>query len=910
MSEENMPEDIRVQHPEQGEVRDPARMEELAQELAIGHDQQSEQIAAMQAKIDELEARLAAQSAEMGSRKSSEPEHSAEVVHMSDTERDLQRLADITGRTTDDSELLKLNLRLKLDQFNALSEAYDAQEGTGRQAGFMQDMATAKRELEEAMFLCDPDIRKVFEQQDRVRLKLERTTDPAERHRLAEELRRLKDHGNVEGHGQPRREIADRFTDRLGDIASSLEGSEILATYESGKRDNPEEPIENRRRTDTVDWRGKPEYDENGVYVGSSPQRGDGRWVLEPKPPLNNQGSIDTTPVSEPPVDRPPTSEGPGDGEGEPGDDDKGPEAGEGSDDGKGPGEDEKGPEEDDKGPDDKDKPKLEKVEVPPIDSGDYPELYARMKNLVGGDKERLLEEAERLKNEIDANVRAQVINFLAENPNATAEQVDQLLMQCAVEAKNKLAEDILAAIDGRGYTDAEGHEKGKSRWRRFGAWMDKHGSKLKKGMLIAGAAGAVVLTGGVLAGAIVPAFAIGAGTVWGAAKGAAVGLGMSRHGSKESASKNVDIADFRDMTPEERAKYTGISDYLMSEFNKSADGDHRTNVSKSRRAAIVGAVVGGLFGSLSFSSPDTVSTPPQIEYEQVDLEIPNSPPDIPNFDIDQGQLTGDVIRETLQKMGLNGDRFVNPDGSTNLDFIVNRFFNGNWDAWHDVNALPNGTHSMAGADNISNEGIRKVIESVVADHDWGSHIETVDIPKLVPGDVASGLESSLWANITKEITGLLLAAGISKEVADRTKPVPGKSPESEEPEEGPETPPPVDGGSQGEDGREPPETTTGINGPIDGGPVVTETSGGPEGAEKETETEIELGGQKFTVGRSYDINSPYEGRDEKVRYRYLGFDERSRQHQFEEEEGGRILYRNNDALRLMVGNRNIAPAS
>jgi hypothetical protein len=75
--------------------------------------------------------------------------------------------------------------------------------------------------------------------------------------------------------------------------------------------------------------------------------------------------------------------------------------------------------------------------------------------------------------------------NFLAENPNATAEQVDQLLMQCAVEAKNKLAEDILAAIDGRGYTDAEGNEKGKSRWRRFGAWMDKHGSKLKKGMLI-----------------------------------------------------------------------------------------------------------------------------------------------------------------------------------------------------------------------------------------------------------------------------------------------------------------------------------------------------------------------------------------------------------------------------------------
>jgi hypothetical protein len=749
MSEENM-QDIRDQHPEQGEVRDPARMEELAQELAIGHDQQgellsqqSDQIAKLQERISELEAQLQSQN------------NQAESQGSKIIDEPIERAEDQVSKIRE--EIANIDIQLN-----------------------------------------DPSV------DDNRKQELDSRRDELTQH-LEFFLRRLQEN-NADDSEHPADEKAS---------------------------DNEDEP------------------DKENI-AGSEGQKDD-----------EEQEEL---------------------GEGEPG--------------------------EDEKGPDDKDKPKLEKVEVPPIDSGDYPELYARMKNLVGGDKERLLEEAERLKNEIDANVRAQVINFLAENPNATAEQVDQLLMQCAVEAKNKLAEDILAAIDGRGYTDAEGHEKGKSRWRRFGAWMDKHGSKLKKGMLIAGAAGAVVLTGGVLAGAIVPAFAIGAGTVWGAAKGAAVGLGMSRHGSKESASKNVDIADFRDMTPEERAKYTGISDYLMSEFNKSADGDHRTNVSKSRRAAIVGAVVGGLFGSLSFSSPDTVSTPPQIEYEQVDLEIPNSPPDIPNFDIDQGQLTGDVIRETLQKMGLNGDRFVNPDGSTNLDFIVNRFFNGNWDAWHDVNALPNGTHSMAGADNISNEGIRKVIESVVADHDWGSHIETVDIPKLVPGDVASGLESSLWANITKEITGLLLAAGISKEVADRTKPVPGKSPESEEPEEGPETPPPVDGGSQGEDGREPPETTTGINGPIDGGPVVTETSGGPEGAEKETETEIELGGQKFTVGRSYDINSPYEGRDEKVRYRYLGFDERSRQHQFEEEEGGRILYRNNDALRLMVGNRNIAPAS
>jgi hypothetical protein len=754
MSEENMPEDIRVQHPEQDEVRDPARMEELAQELAIGHDQQgellsqqSDQIAKLQERISELEAQLQSQN------------NQAESQGSKIIDEPIERAEDQVSKIRE--EIANIDIQLN-----------------------------------------DPSV------DDNRKQELDSRRDELTQH-LEFFLRRLQEN-NADDSEHPADEKAS---------------------------DNEDEP------------------DKENI-AGSEGQKDD-----------EEQEEL---------------------GEGEPG--------------------------EDEKGPDDKDKPKLEKVEVPPINSGDYPDLYAKMKDLRGGDKERLLKEAERLKGEIEANVRAQVDNFRAENPNATAEQIDQLLVQCAVEAKNKLTEDILDAIDGRGYTDAKGNEKGKSKWRRFGAWMDKHGSKLKKGMLIAGA---VVLTGGVMIGAIVPAFALGAGTVVGAVKGAAVGLGMSRHGSKESAAKKVDLAEFRDMTTDEQAKYTAISDYLMSEFNKSADVDHRTNVSKTRRAAIVGAVVGGLFGSLSFSSPDIVSAQPQIEYEQVDLEIPNSPPDIPNFDIEQGQLTGDVIRETLQKMGLNGDRFVNPDGSTNLDLIVDRFFNGNWDAWHDVNALPNGTHSMAGADNISNEGIRKVIESVVAEHDWGSHIETVDIPKVVPGDVASGLESSLWANITKEITGLLLAAGISKEVADRTKLVPGKSLESEEssaepeePEAGPETPPAVDGGSQGEDGREPPETTTGINGPIDGGPVVTETSGGPEVAEKETETEIELGGQKFTVGRSYDINSPYEGRDEKVRYRYLGFDERSRQHQFEEEEGGRILYRNNDALRLMVGNRNIAPAS
>ena len=804
----------------------------VLQELAVGHDQQQQQIAAMQARIDELEARLAAQvSGTVGS--DSESENGREVEQLSDTARDLERLAAITGRPADDKELLKLHLRLKLDQFNTLTEAYDAQEGTVRQEGFMQDMATAKRELEEAMFLCDPAIRKVFEKQERVRLQLERTTDPSEKRRLMQELRRLKDHGRIVGNEQPRRDIADRFTDRLGDIASSLDGSEILATYELHKGEYPEDPISSRRRTDTVDWRGRPEYDENGVYIGSSPEKNEGRWVLEPKPPLESQDS------TEPPIDQPPEPPKP-------------PEP-------------------------PIDTPPSEKVEVPPFNLGDYPELYARMKNLVGGDKEKLEAEAERVSQEIAANMAARRQNFLVENPNATPEQLSQFMLQCLVEAENKLQDDILAAIDGRGYTDAEGHEKGKSALRRFGAWMDRHGKALKRGMLIAGAVGVVGLTAGVAAGAIVPAFAIGAGTAWGAARGALAGLGMSRHGSKESASKTVDVTEFLRMSPEDQAKYASITDYLMDQFNKSADADHRTNVRRSAIAASIGALVGGIAGSISFNSPHTVSeTHP----------VPNDPPEIPHHTIKDGELTGQVIQKTLNQMGLNGDRFVNPDGSTNLDLIVNKYFGGDWNLWHSVNALPNGTHSMAGADSMSNEGIKRVLETIVNNHDWGTHLEGSTSTQLLP---------NLPANIAAQISGLFLAGGLSRQAAESTRPSQRTQASASDsqtrpgPTPNPVIPPPVRvRSSQGEGRPEPTETTTGIDGPIDGGPVVTETSEGPEGTEQEPET-YEFGGSANELNPNDTYGLDNGTTPNPIPVRFEGRDNRGR-YVFRDRESGRLM--------------------
>lgn len=718
----------------------------------------SSRLAQLEGQVDTLQQQVAKGGSETQGQAAPETEHSAESK--SDTQRDLERLAKITGRSVDDPEIIKLNLRLKVEQLNRLGEAYDAQEGSGRQIGFMQDAATAKRELEEAMYLYDQKFEEMNDKGSRIKAQLERTQDPEARRRLMDELRRLKDHGNTEGHGTPRRDRADQLTDRLGDISSSLDGSEILATYELHQGEYPADPISGRRRTDTVDWRGKPEYDENGVYIGHPFSVGE-TLKLEPKAPLEKSlPKIEDT-----------TSDG-GSPEQDPGSGDPDPNP-------KDP-EDPKSPDPKPEGvetetpepPESKPGRELElytggNMEIPPIDSGDYPELYARRKNLSGGDIEALDREAERLRDDISANIQARINNFTAENPGATLEQIQQFAMQCYVESQNEIQQDVIAAIDGQGYENANGEVRGRSPLRRFGAWMDKHGSKVKKGMFVVGAAGAIVLTGGVIAGAIAPAFAVGAGTAIGAVKGALVGLGMSRHGSKESASRNIDLTTgryenmFAEMDPNSVTDYARIADHLMLQYNASADKDHETNIKKSRRAAVIGASIGAIAGSISFNSPVEVRT---METTGDPIVVPNTPPEIPHHVIQPGELTGQVINNTLQDMGIDGSDFVNPDGSTNLDALHDIIPRSEWDQFQvDLR----GTHSVAGADNLSNDGIRKVIEAIVSSHDWGSHtVEPLEIPRVTTEMVGNPL-----ATITGWVSGAALAAAASRYGADLVKP-------------------------------------------------------------------------------------------------------------------------------------------
>ncbi len=76
-------------------------------------------------------------------------------------EKELENIAKATGRTTDDEDVRKLNLVLRYQTFNNCQKLYDTAKASGVmiQQGTLEDLATAKRELEEAMYLYDPSFK-------------------------------------------------------------------------------------------------------------------------------------------------------------------------------------------------------------------------------------------------------------------------------------------------------------------------------------------------------------------------------------------------------------------------------------------------------------------------------------------------------------------------------------------------------------------------------------------------------------------------------------------------------------------------------------------------------------------------------------------------------------------------------
>ena len=94
----------------------------------------------------------------------SKAESEPQEAEKSFTQRELERIAKAIGTTTDDEEVLKINLVLRYKAFKQLKDFYETKDDTEAgtkhttmlQQGTKEDIATAKRELEEAMYLYDP----------------------------------------------------------------------------------------------------------------------------------------------------------------------------------------------------------------------------------------------------------------------------------------------------------------------------------------------------------------------------------------------------------------------------------------------------------------------------------------------------------------------------------------------------------------------------------------------------------------------------------------------------------------------------------------------------------------------------------------------------------------------------------
>ena len=190
------------------------------------------------------------------------------------TQKELERIAKATGRPVDDEEVLKLNLVLRYKEFKKLKDLYEnnKENGTMTQRGTLEDIATAKRELEEAMYLYDPS----FEEADNEvnRLNAEQKAKNEDKRDIYE----AKDSANraaynrqdKKGHNgrswvkermarnaryndaraktaEKRNNKAEALHFNLYTLAKGMEKTEIFQTYELNKDESQIQPLKARR---------------------------------------------------------------------------------------------------------------------------------------------------------------------------------------------------------------------------------------------------------------------------------------------------------------------------------------------------------------------------------------------------------------------------------------------------------------------------------------------------------------------------------------------------------------------------------------------------------------------------------------------------------------------------------------
>jgi|GEM_PF-3557822 len=749
-------------------------------------------------RILELEAEMAQRQAELdalrngaspesdsteGEPQESEQEASQEIAETETVPRaiiydDLEKIGAAIGTPADEEITIKLLLVHKFNNFmDKVRDVTDVEDNnTYLQRGPAQDVATAKRELEEAMYLYDNHFAQLEEQKRRA-LGKHRAKPTGERKRG--ELSHTDEENPMNRDrfrqiSEQRRHRADGLRDKIDNIRQQLINTpEYTMFYEALSRGEVHFiPQEDRRRTDTKNWNGKPEYNDNG-YPEFILEK---NWQLEPKKPsVVEDSSGDKN--SDPNV-------GEGGAEDDSSTGETNDEDGEDSSNGEG-GEDGKGGE---GGEDEPNTPEQarEAMEVANLDFHVYSELYARLKNLLGADKaaEMLKAESQHVRQQIGEHVYARMNNELMANPDMTPEQIRNFAQACYVEAVNQLQEEVCSAVDGEDVYDASGNLRRRGNvTRKFGAWMDRHGKTVKRVLLAAGLTGAAVVTGGIALGVIVPVFAVGTATAVGAGIGAVKGAGaggiLSRHGSKESSIRGIEEFALDDnemnrlmamLDANDQDTFRNIANHLMEHADQSGQYDHNTNVKKTRNAMVIGGAIGALggalFGSMQLGANQSYNYETTVDHAATYHNVANTPLEIPHHTIQTGELTGQVIQNTLNQMGLGSQyNFVMPDGSTNMDLIYQLV--PNWEA-SAGNTL--GVHSFAGADSMSNEGIRTILEAI-AQQAAGTQQEILT-PAWTETLTHTGTQwvGNLPANIAAWISGGVLAGAAARQAAESTR--------------------------------------------------------------------------------------------------------------------------------------------
>ena len=240
---------------------------------------------------------------------SNEKKETSTEKEKSFNERELDRIARLTGRVADDPDVLKLNLVLRYQKFQQFKTLHDDQKAKHImiQSQTYEDIATAKRELEEAMYLYDESFKKADD-------RIAGLTEEQRRHDIKDKMRDDKHFGEGEAttgnswvkarlernkvYDGKRGEVenardnsAEKLYNDLAKISGDIKEDEIFKTYELRKDEAPEEPISGRRDGLYAGKNGLFIVDKDGHMAPERPVD----WALYPHAPKSAEAPAESS---------------------------------------------------------------------------------------------------------------------------------------------------------------------------------------------------------------------------------------------------------------------------------------------------------------------------------------------------------------------------------------------------------------------------------------------------------------------------------------------------------------------------------------------------------------------------------------------------------------------------------------